>query len=124
MRPVRSHGMTRRQLVLGLAAAALPAAAQAHHGWGGYDSGKELNLTGTIKQSAFTNPHGEMILTTADKEWICTLAPPFRMQNRGLTEEMLKPGTTCTVVGYPSKSNPNEMRAERVTVAGKTVELR
>ncbi len=55
---------------------------------------------------------------------MATLAPPFRMQNRGLTEEMIKVGTRCTVVGYPSKADPNEMRAERITVAGKTVELR
>src|SRR5690606_13817642 len=102
----------------------LPSTVQAHHGWGGYDASKVLTLNGTVKESAFSNPHGELKLATADKEWICTLAPPYRMQNRGLTEDMLKVGTTCTVVGYPSKSNPVEMRAERITVAGKTVELR
>ena len=30
----------------------------------------------------------------------------------------------ATVVGYPNRGNPNEMRAERITVDGKTVELR
>jgi hypothetical protein len=29
-----------------------------------------------------------------------------------------------TLVGHPHRSNPNEMRAERITVGGKTVELR
>ena len=117
--------LTRRQVVLGLTAMALmPASARAHHGWGSYDSGTTLTLNGTVRESAYSNPHGELKLATTDKEWICTLAPPFRMQNRGLTEDMLKPGTTCTVVGYPSKNNPSEMRAERIIVAGKTVELR
>ena len=37
---------------------------------------------------------------------------------------MLKPGTTVVVEGYPSTRNEHEMRAERITVAGKTVELR
>jgi hypothetical protein len=37
---------------------------------------------------------------------------------------MLKPGTPVTVDGYPSTRNQHEMRAERITVAGKTVELR
>jgi hypothetical protein len=46
------------------------------------------------------------------------------MDNRGLTRDMLLPGTTVTVVGYPNRNNPEEMRAERITVAGKTVELR
>jgi hypothetical protein len=46
------------------------------------------------------------------------------MENRGLTKEMLKTGATATVEGYPNRSKPEEMRAERITVAGKTVELR
>ena len=32
--------------------------------------------------------------------------------------------TTATVVGYPNRTNPQEMRAERITIEGKTVELR
>lgn len=119
--------LTRRQVNLGLAAvggSALASRAQAHHGWGGYDAEKILTLTGTIVECKYLNPHGEMRLQTADKIWLVTLAPPFRMQNRGLTEEMMKPGAQCTAVGYPNKSDPNEIRAERVTVAGKTVELR
>jgi hypothetical protein len=46
------------------------------------------------------------------------------MQARGLTQEMLKPGTTVAVEGYPSTQKQHEMRAERITVSGKTVELR
>ena len=38
--------------------------------------------------------------------------------------EVLKPGTPVVVLGYPSTRNQHEMRAERITVAGKTVELR
>jgi hypothetical protein len=29
-----------------------------------------------------------------------------------------------TVVGYPNRNKPDEMRAERITFDGKTVELR
>jgi hypothetical protein len=36
----------------------------------------------------------------------------------------MKPGTAATVVGYPSRNDPTEMRAERITVDGKTTELR
>jgi hypothetical protein len=46
------------------------------------------------------------------------------MMNRGLTEEMLKVGTSATVEGYQSTSDEKEMRAERISIAGKTVELR
>ena len=36
----------------------------------------------------------------------------------------LKPGVQAVVVGYPNRNKPEEMRAERITVGGKTVELR
>ena len=52
------------------------------------------------------------------------LAPPSRMENRGLTKDLLKVGAEATVEGYPNRSKPNEMRAERITIGGKTVELR
>jgi hypothetical protein len=37
---------------------------------------------------------------------------------------MLKPGTPAVVEGYPNRNKPEEMRAERITIGGKTVELR
>jgi hypothetical protein len=46
------------------------------------------------------------------------------MQARGLSQEMLKPGTVVAVEGYPSTQKAHEMRAERITVGGKAVELR
>jgi hypothetical protein len=96
----------------------------AHHGWSGYDAGKELTLTGTIEASGYEHPHGSVRLKTSAKTWTVVLAPPSRMENRGLKREMLAPGTPATVVGYPNRTDPDEMRAERITVAGTTTELR
>jgi len=107
-----------------IAALAIGAPALAHHGWGGYDAEKVLNLTGTIEESAYENPHGIMRLKAADKVWMVVLAPPFRMENRGLAREALARGKTVAVVGYPHKTDTSEMRAERITVDGKTTELR
>jgi hypothetical protein len=95
----------------------------AHHGWSGY-SDEVQKLSGTIEQASYTNPHGSIQLKTADKTWEVVLAPPSRMTSRGLTEEMLKVGTSATVEGYQSTSDDKELRAERITVADKTVELR
>lgn len=103
-------------------AVALPALA--HHGWSEYDSQNLLKLTGTIEEMGYEHPHGHVRLKTRDKTWIAVLAPPSRMDARGLGKEMLKEGTTVTVEGYASKVKPDEMRAERIIVAGKTVELR
>ena len=98
--------------------------AVAHHGWSGYDASKELTLSGTIKEAGYEHPHGSVRLETPGKTWIVVLAPPSRMENRGLKREMLTAGTTATVVGYPNRTEPDEMRAERITIAGKTTELR
>jgi hypothetical protein len=98
--------------------------AGAHHGWSGYDGSKELTLTGTIKEAGYEHPHGSVRLQTPDKTWVVVLAPPSRMENRGLKRAMLAPGTSATVVGYPNRTEQDEMRAERITIAGKTTELR
>ena len=116
--------MTSPRRLLLVAALAFPLAALAHHGWSEYDSQNLLKLTGTVEEMGYEHPHGHVKLKASGKTWTAVLAPPSRMDARGLTKEMLKDGTTVTVEGYPSKVKPDEMRAERITVAGKTVELR
>jgi hypothetical protein len=98
--------------------------AAAHHGWGSYDAAQVLTLTGKIQGMTYANPHGTLQLAAPGKVWTVILAPPFRMQNRGLPAEMLKVGETVTVVGYPHKTDQAELRAERITVNGTTTELR
>jgi hypothetical protein len=100
------------------------ASAFAHHGWDGYDSSKVLKLEGRIESAGYENPHGTATLKTSTESWHVVLAPPSRMMNRGLTREMLATGTTAIVEGYPHRKNAGELRAERITIAGKTVELR
>ena len=115
--------MNPRRLVL-LALAAVPVVAIAHHGWSEYDSTQLLKLTGTIEESGYTHPHGYINLKTPTKTWVAVLAPPSRMESRGLAKDLMTVGATVTVEGYANKSKPEEMRAERIIVAGKTVELR
>ena len=70
------------------------------------------------------SPHATTTLKTDDATWQVVLAPPSRMMSRGLTREMLTAGETATVEGYPHRTNKGELRAERITIGGKTVELR
>jgi len=113
----------KRRLFLG-AILAVPVLALAHHGWSEYDSAKALKLTGKIVEYGYEHPHGHLRLETPGKTWLCVLAPPSRMENRGLQKDLLKPGSMATLEGYANRSKPEEMRAERITVGGKTVELR
>jgi hypothetical protein len=116
--------LVRHVAAVGVLLALGAGSAAAHHGWSGYDSGTPLNLTGTIQESGYEHPHGYIRLQTPDKVWVVVLAPPSRMENRGLPREQLKPGMRATVAGYPNRTDPEEMRAERITIAGKTTELR
>jgi hypothetical protein len=107
-----------------LLAVMLVAGVHAHHGWSEYDSSKPLTVTGVVKESGYEHPHGHVHLEAPGKTWQVILAPPSRMERRGLSRADLKPGTQVTVVGYANRGKPEEMRAERITVGGKTVELR
>jgi len=107
-----------------LAASSMSWPAVAHHGWSEYDASRPLTVTGAIKASGYEHPHGHISLEAQGKTWQVILAPPSRMERRGLSRDALKPGTQATVTGYANRSKPAEMRAERITVNGKTVELR
>jgi len=102
----------------------VPAAASAHHGWSEYDSTRELKLTGKIADAGYEHPHGHVRLDTPGKTWHVVLAPPSRMERRGLEKGMIAAGRSVTVVGYANRSKPEELRAERIIVDGKTIELR
>jgi hypothetical protein len=114
--------MRRLLACVGVALAAAPASA--HHGWSEYDAAKVTELAGAIVESGYEHPHGHIRLQVPGRIWHVVLAPPTRMLNRGLPASQLKPGSTVTVVGYPSRSKPGELRAERIVAGGKKVELR
>lgn len=110
--------------ILFLTAALAAASAFAHHGWSEYDAGKPLQLSGTILESSYGQPHGTLRLKTADKSWTVVLAPPSRMESRGLLKEAMAAGAQATVYGYPHRTQGDELRAERITIKDKTTELR
>jgi hypothetical protein len=115
-----------RNVTMGMFAAlsfGIGAAAFAHHGWTGY-SEEIQKLSGVIEESSYASPHGSIRLKAGEKTWKVVLAPPSRMTNRGLTPEMIKVGANVSVEGYQHKTDAQEMRAERIVVDGKTVELR
>ncbi|MET4698204.1 hypothetical protein ABIE65_001221 [Constrictibacter sp. MBR-5] len=103
---------------------AAPTPAAAHHGWSNYDSGKAMTVTAPVVESDYGHPHGSLTIESDGARWLVILAPPSRMTNRGLTPDAIAPGETVTVEGYPARNGDKEMRAERITAGGKTVEIR
>lgn len=121
------RSITRNLTLCGILIAILAGSALAHHGWTGYDEQKTITLTGVIRESSYENPHSLIKLQVEEgkgKTWLAYLAPPSRMDARGFQKDALKVGATATLVGYPHKANADEMRAERITIGGKTIELR
>jgi Family of unknown function (DUF6152) len=115
---------TMKRALLATVLSIVAATASAHHGWSEYDAKQPQQLTGTIEESGYQQPHGFVRLKTADKTWLVVLAPPGRMENRGLAKDMLAVGNKVTVYGYPNRSKADELRAERITVGDKVTELR
>jgi len=113
-----------KRLILFAAGLVLSTGTLAHHGWSEYQSDKPLDLSGTIEQAGYEQPHGFVRLKTADKTWLVVLAPPSRMESRGLAKDKLVPGQRAKVLGYPHRSKGDELRAENITIEGKTTELR
>ena len=100
------------------------ASAWAHHGWSSYDSEKPVKLEVPLAEVQYRNPHAEVAVDHQDKRWQVILAPISRMESRGLEKDALVVGKTVTIEGYPRKDGTPEIRAERLTVNGKVIELR
>lgn len=114
-----------RSAIVGLSLLlAVPATGSAHHGWGAYDANRATTMDGVVQSSRWRNPHVEVDLRVGRKVWAIVLAPVARASARGLSAEDLKTGKRLRVVGYPRKDGTPEVRAERVVVGGKTVEMR
>jgi hypothetical protein len=94
------------------------------HDWPAYDLAREQKITGVIRQVDYRGKPPLMKLAASDKLWSVVLGPPPRMEFRGLSEQMLKPGVTASVAAYPSKQNKDEIRAATITIDGTTTELR
>ena len=83
-----------------------------------------MTVNGPIERLKFENPHATIVIKGSDKAWTATLAPTSRMTSRGASADVVAVGKTVSAYGYPSTVEKDEMRAERITVDGKTYELR
>ena len=83
-----------------------------------------MTVAGPIITSKFENPHATITVRTSERVWTVTLAPTSRMSSRGATAQVIAVGQSVSAYGYPSTVERDEMRAERITVDGKTYEMR
>jgi len=98
--------------------------ALAHHSWSQYDQTQRLELTGAVGELFYFNPHVTLTLDSGGHNWLVVMGSPYRMQKLGLTTAALKPGTKITVIGYPHRTDEDSMRAERIVLEGRSVEIK
>ena len=101
-----------------------------HHGWADYDPKQPVNLVGTVREVSYGNPHVTIDLETpatdraAAKTWHAVLAPPSRMQRRGIPDGRLKTGMTVRVLGLRHRQRTAEAKIERVVIGIDTAQIR
>jgi hypothetical protein len=96
----------------------------AQHQWSAYDVANAQKLSGVLKQIKFNESMPTMTLDVDGKPLLIVLAPAPRMEFRDLTEDMLKPGMTLSIVAYRSKARPAEFRAQSITIGRQTFDMR
>ena len=92
--------------------------------WSAYNQTTTQKLTGVIREAIYNAPFGSIKMEVDKRILTVILAPPGRMDFRGLTEAMLRPGATVTFEGYPSKQIRDEFRAITITIGNRSTELR
>jgi hypothetical protein len=116
--------MKTRLLMLASTLAITAGGAFAHHGWGSYDASRSVVIESAVTRVVWQNPHVHIGVTHDGAAGELVLAPPFRMDARGLEPDMLKVGTKVRAEGYVSTRTEREMRAERIAIGDRSFELR
>ena len=111
------------RLMPAIAAAALPVAAWAHHGWSWTDDG-DFVLTGLVVTVRLGNPHGILTVDAVGEIWTAEVGQPWRNAAAGLRDALLVPGLEVTLIGKRSAdAGELRMKAEQVVIAGTTYVL-
>lgn len=102
---------------------AVSTAALAHHGWSWYGN-QDFELTATVVEVNFGNPHDRLVLEKDGQRWNVLLSPPGRSRNAGLEAGMVEVGDTVTAYGHRREEGDTfEMKTERIEVGGKLYDL-
>ena len=93
----------------------------AHHSFAAFDRGKEVTVTGVVKEVQWNNPHAwiQVIATDANgkqTEWGFECGSPNMMARTGWTRSTVKAGDRVTVVANPLKDGRPNASLVRITL--------
>lgn len=110
---------TWRMLAACAATMLVAGAAWAHHSFAAFfDPDRMVTVTGKVTRFAFTNPHGMIVLVgragkEPEQEWRAETNAPVVLLRRGWTRDIIKPGETVTIEGWPARDGKPYLRLRR-----------
>ncbi len=80
----------------------------AHHSMAEFDRGHPIELTGTVKEWRWTNPHTWIIITVTDSngvaiDWALESGSPSNLRDSGISRSTIKPGDVVVVKVLPRR---------------------
>lgn len=86
--------------------------AWAHHGIANFDLNADIELTGTVTDVDFINPHSWLYLDVTDAsgavtQWRCEMRGATVLRRSGWSPEMFPAGMRIRITGSPERNEPN-----------------
>lgn len=118
-----------RYLMLLSASLLLPPAAQAHHSGAMFDYTTLVELSGTVREFQYSNPHSWLLVdVTADDgsvtTWGFEAEGPSTLMRAGIRKNDLPPGTAISIRGNPMRDGRSAAAWVDAVVDGKTINPR
>ena len=104
-----------------LAWLAAPGSALAHHSFSAeFDVGRPVELTGTVTEIEWTNPHAWVHLEVRDEagnrqQWAVEMLGINALVRSGINPRTVKAGDVLTVTGFGARNGTNTANASSVT---------
>lgn len=105
-----------------LPAVLAPVAALAHHGFGSFDMNSEIEITGTVTDLAFVNPHSWLYLDVRQPNgdtiaMRCEMRSATTLRRSGWVPDMFPVGGDVTITGSPDRNDPAACYVSTVVLA-------
>lgn len=97
------------------------ACADAHHSFSSeFDIGQPVEITGTVSEIEWTNPHAWVHIETMEgdgsrTQWAVELLGVNSLARSGLSRRTLKPGDPITVSGFRARNGTHTANASSLT---------
>jgi hypothetical protein len=94
---------------IAIAAALFAVEAQAHHSFAMFDREKTINVSGTLKEFEWTNPHCWLHVNVVDaktgatQDWAFEMGSIGQVAQQGWKADMVKPGEKISIEAHPMK---------------------